>query len=103
MTRRERRELASEKEKKRALKFPSLIAPIPNFELQNGRALNGEDFRTYPGLLDTDSVDMPGVAARLNLSTILPRDEGQYFGDPLSMMQIAEQELTKVKTSYRFS
>jgi len=32
-----------------------------------------------PRLLDTDTIDMPGVSARAIYSAILPRDEGQYF------------------------
>ena len=43
-----------------------------------------------PGLLDTDSVDMRGVAHRLIYGTILPQDESQYFRDVVENMDICE-------------
>ena len=55
-----------------------------------------------PGLLQTDSVRMPGVANNLILSTILPRDEDEYFGNPTATMDQSLIDLTTVCFSYSF-
>jgi len=51
---------------------------------------------TRPGLLDTDTIDMPGVCARTIYSFIFPRNEGRYFRNAPKDMDEFECHLTIV-------
>ena len=53
------------------------------------------------GVLDTDSVEMRGVAPRLVLSTILPKDEESLFHPSEECFDLAETGALRV-TSYAF-
>ncbi|XP_065854200.1 uncharacterized protein [Euphorbia lathyris] len=80
--------------------FPLLDRPKSFWKLYRDeptmyRALNGDDFRVYPGLLDTDSVFLPGVALRLMYSSILPQDEETYFKDIQHNMDLAERRIVE--------
>lgn len=39
------------------------------------------EFIERPRILDTDSLDIPKIVARLIFSSILPKDKASYFGD----------------------
>ena len=59
-----------------------LALPPPHQEtlqLDNSYWVHGEPLDMWPELLDTDTIDMPGVSARIFYSSILPRNEGRYF------------------------
>ena len=79
-----RRSLLSEKDHR-------ILPPTLSHPIREGRRLVID-----PGLLDTDSVDMRGVAHRLIYGTILPQDESQYFCDVVENMDITERDLVKV-------
>ncbi|XP_065854668.1 uncharacterized protein [Euphorbia lathyris] len=80
--------------------FPLLDKPKSFWKLYRDeptltRSLNGDDFRVYPGLLDTDSVFLPRVASRLMYSSIFPRDEETYFKDIQKKMDLAERRIVE--------
>ena len=69
--------LLSERPPRRALlseKDHRILPPTLSHPIREGQRLV-----INPGLLDTDSVDMKGVAHRLIYGTILPQDESQIF------------------------
>ena len=49
-----------------------------------------------PGLLDTNTIDMSGVGARVLYTSILPRDKGRYFWNALENMDEFECHLAIV-------
>ena len=53
----------------------------------------------HPGVLDTDSINMRGVGARLLYSTILPQDKNRYFENPPDDMDDLEHNLATVTFS----
>lgn len=78
-------------------KFAELPPPITcALDLKEGRWVRGEDFTVNPGVLDTDSINMHGVGARLLYSTILPRDEDRYFRNPPDDIDDFERHLAIV-------
>jgi len=78
-------------------RFPELPPPVEGaIDLREGRWAHGEEFTVRPGVLDMDSINMPGVGARLLYSTILPRDEDRYFRNPPDDMDDFERHLAIV-------
>ena len=82
--------------------FPELPQPYQGaLQLDNRYWVRGEPLDMRPGLLDTDTIDMPGVGARAIYSSILPRDETRYFRNAPEDMDEFERLLAIV--SFRSS
>ncbi|XP_052208685.1 uncharacterized protein LOC127812304 isoform X2 [Diospyros lotus] len=74
--------------------LPEMPPPIQKgYDLGHGRWVRGEPFQIQAGVLDTDTIDTPGVGAHLLYSTILPRDESRYFRNPPEDMNNFEHYL----------
>jgi len=60
--------------------LPSLLAPHQGaIQLDENYWVHKEHFNMQPGVLDTNTIDMLRVSARILSSSILLRDESQYF------------------------
>jgi len=67
-----------------------------------GHWLRGEDFQTYPKLLDTDMVTYPRVGVCSMYLTILPQDEEMYFRSPVKDKDGFEFHLVIVSNNVSF-
>ena len=63
--------------------------------LNLSQPIEGRKLVIDPGLLDTDSLNLRGVAHRLIYGSILPQDESDYFRDLRENMDITMKDLTK--------
>ena len=87
-------------EKHRPITLPKVDDTLPPWNDGEGRTFQGSEFTTRAGFLDTDSVGMRGVAPRLVLSMILPRDEDSLFGPSEDCFDSAETGALKVICCY---
>ena len=81
---------------------PILLELWPLFEgahnLGGNRWVRGEPFQEQVGLLDTDTIDTPGVGAHLLYSTILSQDKGRYFQNSPQDMEEFESHLAIIRS-----
>ena len=63
------------------LRFPNMGPPVARHDGDDKWIHRAKKFDPEPGLFHTDSVNMPGVAHRLIYTSILPRDENEFFGN----------------------
>lgn len=63
------------------LRFPKIGPPKARHDGDDKWIHRAKKFDPEPGLFHTDSVSMPGVAHRIIYTSILPRDENEFFGN----------------------
>lgn len=69
--------------------FPHVPSPSPSYLGKNHKVFEGDVFHPNMGLVNTNLVEMPAVAASFNLTSILIRDEDDFFHRP----QVAQHKV----------